>query len=88
MLLNCVINFFIHACSNFFFGKTFFLLFFPLILAFLCKRFGWFILYIWTARQCRPDSPASGPDARSSVGHLCGTLRLDGFSDPSKWGTL
>jgi len=36
-----------------------------------------------TRRPYRLDVPALGPDTCSSAGHLRGTLRPDGFNDPS-----
>jgi hypothetical protein len=69
-------------------GKNFFCFFFPLISSFLYEASRRVVPYVWTVRQFCYDVPAFGLDARSSVGLLSGTLRLDGISDSSAWGIL
>jgi hypothetical protein len=77
MLLNCVISVLCMCVLKFF------LLLFPLISSFLCEASRRDVLYVQTGRQYRLDDPASGPKARNSASHLCGTLRQNGFSDLS-----
>lgn len=89
MLLNCVINLLYMRVLNFFFwGKLFFLLFFPLISTFLCDASEWVVLYVLTVRLIvRTFLLLVWTHAAVLISYVARYVRTD-ISDPFGRGTL